>query len=164
MRSIIRLVIERIPQFKELKMKKTAFFGFVFLAAASFSVSLYAQHAVNDISEFGGWYKVKIEILQSGNVLYYITQCYPSGDEYEVTGNEREKLPLYLKAMCMGMVDEGMKDSFNFNEMTFSEEGFFMQLTSFSFEFVFDFSNMSAENINKLESEMGNTYRHRKWQ
>jgi len=39
----------------------------------------------------------------------------------------------------MGMIDEGLKDSFNFNEMTFGQDGFFMQLTSFSFTFVFKF-------------------------
>jgi hypothetical protein len=67
-----------------------------------FSVSLYAQHTVNDITEYGGWYKVRVEILPPGNTTYFITQCYPSGDEYDVIGDEKEKLPFVFKGIMYG--------------------------------------------------------------
>jgi hypothetical protein len=78
-----------------------------------FLASLYAQHIVNDITEYGGWYKVKIEMLPPGNTMYFITQCYPSGDEYDVIGDEKEKLPLHLEVLCMAMIREGMGNSFD---------------------------------------------------
>jgi hypothetical protein len=138
------------------------FFCF-FIIVAFFTVSLYAQHTVNDINKHGGWFKVRVEILQSGNVLYYITQCYPSGEEYEIVGNEREKLPLYLKVLCMGMVEEGMKDSFDFNNMTFDENGFFMQMISLSFTLVFNFSRTESEILGEIGNEIVNKYRYREW-
>jgi len=135
---------------------------FIFIINSLFS----QQHSVNDITKYKGWYKVKIEFFQSGNIMYYITQCYPSGDEYEVTGIEREKLPLYLKVLCMGMADEVMKDSFDFNEMSFDEDVFFMQLSSFSltFTFVFNFSKSESEILNEIGNETVNKYRYRRWQ
>jgi hypothetical protein len=128
------------------------------------SASLYAQHTINDITEYGGWYKVRVEILPPGNTTYFITQCYPSGDEYDVIGDEKEKLPLYLKVLCMGMIEEGVGNSFDFNEMTFDQEGYFMQLTSFSFTFVFNFSKTDTEILEEIGSETVNKYRYRKWQ
>jgi hypothetical protein len=112
----------------------------------------------------GGWFKVRVEILQSGNVSYFITQCYPSGEGYNVVGAEREKLPLYLKVLCMGMIEEGLKGSFDFNQMTFDEDGYFMQLDSFSLSFIFKFSKTEKEILNELGDEMVNKYRYRKWQ
>jgi hypothetical protein len=142
-------------------MKKI--FGLAFIMSMFFSIPLFAQHTVNDIARYGGWYQARVEISQSGNIMYYITQCYPSGDEYEVIGTEREQLPLYLKILCMGMVEEGMKDSLNFDEMTFDEDGIFMQLTSFSFTFLFNFSENGAEILNKIGNETVNKYRYRRW-
>jgi hypothetical protein len=130
----------------------------------AFSMSLYAQHTVNDIARHGGWFKVRVEILQSGNVSYFITQCYPSGEEYNVVGVEREKLPLYLKVLCISMVEEGMKNSFDFNQMTFDEDGYFMQLDSFSFTFIFKLKKKEKEILKELGDEIINKYRYRKWQ
>lgn len=141
-------------------MRKLPFCVLVFIFSSALS---YAQHTVNDIKNYNGWYEVKFEILQSEKILYNITQCYPSGDRYEVIGNEREKLPLYLKVLVMGMVDEGMKDSFDFDEMTFDENGVFMRMTSFSFTFVFNISKTEEEILNEIGADMVNKYRLRKW-
>jgi hypothetical protein len=62
------------------------------------------------------------------------------------------------------MVEEGMKDSFNFDELAFEERGFFMQLTSFSFTFVFKFSKTEAEILNEIGNETVNRYRYRRWE
>ena len=134
-----------------------------FLIAMFLTVILYAQHSVNDINDYNGWYEVKIDIYNTGNILFFITQCYPSGDRYEVTGNEREQLPLHLKVLCMLMVDEGMKDSFDFDEMAFDENGVFMQFTSFSLIFIFKFSNTEEEILKELGPETVNKYRFRRW-
>ncbi|MDR1390748.1 MAG: hypothetical protein LBJ31_12330 [Treponema sp.] len=57
-----------------------------------------------------------------------------------------------------------MKDSFNFDELAFEERGFFMQLTSFSFTFVFKFSKTEAEILNEIGNETVNRYRYRRWE
>jgi hypothetical protein len=143
--------------------KKIILISMAFMLNIIFSISLFAQHTVNDITQHGGWYKARIEMFQSENVTYHITQCYPSGDEYEVIGTEREKLPLYLKVLCMFMVEEGIKDSVDFNEMTFEQDGYFMQLASFSFTFIFNFSKTEAEILNEIGDERIKKYRYRKW-
>jgi hypothetical protein len=126
-------------------------------------MSLYAQHTVNDIAQYNGWFQVEVRIMQSGNIFYDITQCYPGGEEYEVRDSEKEKLPLYLKIVCLGMIDEGMKDAFNFDEMSFSEDGYLMQLTAFSFTFIFDFTKTENEILSEFGDEMISKYRYRKW-
>jgi hypothetical protein len=129
-----------------------------------FSLSVYAQHTVNDVQKYGGWYRISVEIYQSGNVGYLITQCYPSGETYEVIGHEREKLPIYLKVLCMGMVEAGMKDRFDFNTMTFEENGYCIQMTAISLTFIFKFSKPEAEILKELGGELINTYKYRKWE
>jgi hypothetical protein len=129
----------------------------------TFSVSLYAQHTVNDIQQYGGWFKVRIEIEQSGNIIYFVSQCYPSGEEYNVVGADKEKLPLSLKIFCMSMIEEGMADSFDFSDIAIDEDGLFMQMTSFSFTFVFDFTMPESEILAALGSGMVNRYRNKKW-
>jgi hypothetical protein len=129
-----------------------------------FPATGYAQHTVNDIAKYGGWYKVKFEIFQSGNVVYSISQCYPDGDEYDVVGDEKEQLPLYLKVLSMAMLEAtGIQNSFDFDDMKFEDEGYFMQLTAFSFTFMFDFSKFEAEILEEMGDEILNEYKNRKW-
>ena len=127
------------------------------------SVSLHAQHTVNDVAKYGGWFKVKIEISQSGKVFYFITQCYPSGEEYEVVGAKREELPLYLKVLCMTMMEGFVKDTFDFDDMIFEEEGYFIQLDSFSFTMIFKFSKSEAEILDEIGDELVNQFRYKRW-
>jgi hypothetical protein len=69
-----------------------------------FSVSLYAQHTVNDIQQYGGWFKVRVEIENAGNITYFVTQCYPSGEEYNVVGAEKERLPFPLHSFSISHI------------------------------------------------------------
>jgi hypothetical protein len=144
-------------------MKKLFCIITVFVMVFLYSVPLFAQHTVNDIAKYEGWYKVRIEIFQYDKILFFITQCYPSGEEYDVVGAEREKLPLSLKVLSIGMIEDSLKNSFDFKEMTFNEHGFFMQLTSFSFTCIFKFSKTETELLKELGDEMVNKYRHKKW-
>jgi hypothetical protein len=128
-----------------------------------FSAALYAQHTVNDIQQYKGWFKVRIEIENTGNIVYFISQCYPSGEEFNVVGADKEKLPLSLKVFCMAMMEEGLANSFDFDDMIVDEDGLFMQLTSFSFTLIFNFTHPESEILDALGPGMVNRYRDRKW-
>jgi len=145
-----------------MNLKKVFLIVFIFTFVLT---SLFSQqHRVNDIMEYNGWYKIKFDISQSKNVKYYITQCYPSGEEYEVTGNEREKLPLYIKILIMGIIDVGMLDRFDFNKMSFDEFSFSLFLSSFSYTFVLNNLKSEAEIIEDLGGcEIVNKYKDKKW-
>jgi hypothetical protein len=141
-------------------MKKAFFFMLIVLC----SFSAFAQHRVNDIKQYGGWYKVTMEITSTGKTSYFITQCYPSGEEHAVTGADREKLPLYMKVLCMGLVDEVISDSFGgITDMTFESDGMFLEVTTLSFTFTFKTTNSDEEMLVKFGEETVEQYRNRSW-
>ena len=141
-------------------MKKNYFI--LMVLSIIFTFSVFAEHAVGDVRQHQGWYVVRLEIHPLGNVMVYVTQCYPSGDEFEIIGNERERLPLYVKVLCLSLLDE-IKGSFDFDELTFEEEGLFFQMTSFSLTFVFNFTMPDEEILLILGDQMVNRYRHIRW-
>ena len=143
-------------------MKKNLFLiGFFTLISLT---TLYSQHTVGDVREHGGWYSVRFEFNRDGSSTVFVTQKYPSGETYEVIGDEREKLPLYLKFFALGLLEE-LEGSFDFDVMTFSENGFLMQVTNFSvaFTFLFCFTMPEEEILYELESEMLERFRHLRW-
>jgi hypothetical protein len=142
-----------------VRMKKIIFAVLIILC----SISVYAQHTVNDVDQYGGWYKVIIEIFKNGKTSYAISQCYPSGEEFNVTGAEREKLPLVLKVLSMSLVEEYIIEYFDIDELTLDEEGIFLEFTGISFTFNFNFSRPEDELLDELGPEMVNRYRNRRW-
>ena len=141
-------------------MKKKLFFiGFFTLIALS---TLYSQHTAGDVREHGGWYSVRFEFNPDGNNTVFVTQKYPSGEVYEVIGDERENLPLYLKFLALGLLEE-LEGSFNFNEMTFDANGLVMQMTNFSVTFLFCFTMTEEEILYELEREMVERFEHLRW-
>jgi len=127
-----------------------------------FSAGLYSQHTVGDVRQYGGWYNVRFEFRSNDNVSVYVTQVYPSGIEFEVIGDEREGLPLYLKIICLGLIDE-FYGFFSFDEMTFEEDGFFMKLANFSLSFIFDFTMDEKDVLQDLGDDMINRFRDARW-
>jgi len=137
--------------------------GLLFLAVVFCSVSLHAQHYVNDVAQYGGWFKVRFDIRQNGKASYFITQCYPSGDEYEVKGPERDKLPLFFKALCMGVVEEAIGGVFDIEDWSFEEDGISIKMTDFSFAIIFKFSKSEEEIVEMMGEDFVNEYKNRKW-
>jgi hypothetical protein len=123
----------------------------------------YAQHSVSDVGKYNGWYQLRIDLERSGGIAYHVTQCYPGGEVYEVTGAEKDKLPLSLKVLCMAMVEEGMKGGLDLESMTFEEDGFFLQMNAFSFTMVVKISKTEDEILESLGAEAVNKYRNRRW-
>ena len=138
-------------------MKKTAvFLIFLFTVMAS---QVYGQHKVNDIKMHNGWYKISVEMDSDGNSRYIVTQCYPNGDEYKLSDNERKQLPLWVKIFCIGMFDEILKEQME--EMTFNENGIFMRLMGFTL--MIDSSKSDEEILELLGQKMVNKYKYRNW-
>jgi len=141
-------------------MKKELFLiGFLTLIALA---TLYSQHTVGDVREHGGWYSVRFEFNRDGNSAIFVTQKYPSGETYEIIGDERENLPLYLTIFALGLFEE-LEGSFDFDEMAFSENGLLMQMTNFSVTFIFCFSMPEEEILSELENEMLERFRYLRW-
>ena len=63
----------------------------------------------------------------------------------------------------MAMVEEGMKDGLDLESMTFDEDGFFVQMNSFSFTMVVKTSKTEDEILESLGPEAVNKYRNRRW-
>jgi len=124
--------------------------------------TLHSQHTVGDVREHGGWYSVRFEFDRYGNSTVFVTQKYPSGETYEVIGDERENLPLYLKFFALGLLEE-FGGGFDFDEMGFSENGILTQMTNFSITFLFCFTMPEEEILSELESEMLEEFRHLRW-
>jgi hypothetical protein len=72
-------------------------------------------------SSYNGWYKINVELDLADKVRFIVTQCYPNGEEYVLSNNERRQLPLYLKVFCIGISEEVLKD--RLASMTFDEDG-----------------------------------------
>jgi len=136
---------------------------FFVILIAFCSLSLYSQHRVGDVDHHGGWYKVVIDISNKGGTAYTISQCYPSGAIFDVIGTEREKLPLILKIFCMALVEEYIADAFDMEDLSFDEEGIFLEITNFSLSFNFKFSRSEAELLDELGPDIVNEYRNRRW-
>ena len=124
--------------------------------------SLSAEYTVGDVRQHGGWYSIIFEINPQGNDRLHVTQCYPSGDELAIIGDEREGLPLYLKVLCLGILEQS-RGNFNFNQLTFEEEGLFFQLASFSLTFTLRITMSEEELLASLGVPMVNRYRDMRW-
>jgi hypothetical protein len=135
-------------------MKRIILFTFFSLIA----LQAYSQHTVNDIAKYNGWFKIQFE-TSNGQVQYKISQCYPNGDLYEVPANQRRKLPLYIKVLCIGLVEEVFTEQLGL--MTFDEDGVFMQVTGFSF--ILKITKSEAEILENFGQEMVDKYKNRDW-
>jgi hypothetical protein len=137
-------------------MNKTVYFVVVFFAMAAWQG--HGQHKVNDIKQYKGWYKINVETDSNNELCFSITQCYPNGDEYVVSSNERQKLPLHLKIVCIG-ISEILKDQME--ALTFNEDGIYMKITGFTF--VVDFSMSEEDMLESLGEELVNRYKYSDW-
>jgi uncharacterized membrane protein YiaA len=138
---------------------KKAFF-FVLIVVCSFSV--FAQQAADDAEQYESWYEITVEIRNDGNTSYEITQCFLSGEKRAVTGAERDTLPVYVKVLCMGMVDQ-FTGGFPLADMTFEEEGMYFGVTGFSLSFVFKTTKTDDELLDEFGESMVERYRDRSW-
>ena len=136
---------------------------FLFILIVFCSIALHAQHSVNDIQQYGGWYKVTIDITNAGRTSYAISQCYPSGEIFDVIGTEREKLPLVLKVLCMALVEEYILGNLDFEDLSFDEDGIYLEVTNFAITFNFSLSKPEQELLDELGPEIIDEYRNRKW-
>lgn len=136
-------------------MKRATIFCMMFFCA----LGVFAQHRVNDIAEYGGWFKVRFEQNTRGDMLYFITQCYPDGDEYEVNGPEREALPLHMKIFCIAMSEQVFKDQMA--SMVMEEDGLYLQVTGFSF--IVKFSMTEEEVLDLFGQDMVDLYKDQEW-
>lgn len=137
---------------------------FVFLGLC-FSFSLYAQHTIGDVRQYEGWYSIKVEIHQTGTSIS-ITQRYPSGEELEVIGDDRYKLPLYVKIFSLVLMEELFDELFGdiiFEGLTFEEDGFFMRLNGFSFSFDIGFTISEEEILDDFTEEELYRFRNMRW-
>jgi len=137
-------------------MKKAAVF-LIFLFAVTAS-QVYGQHKVNDIKRYNGWYKMNVEMDSNGNGRFNITQCYPNGEEFKLSDNERRQLPLWVKVFCMAIFDE-LKGQME--ELTFNENGIFMKFIGFTL--TMDSSKSDEEILELLGQDKVNKYRNRNW-
>ncbi|GHV52619.1 hypothetical protein AGMMS49579_10180 [Spirochaetia bacterium] len=138
-------------------MKKGGFFIILIFAMAVSHT--YGQHRVNDIREYGGWYKINYEMDINGSLHYAISQYYPNGDEYKISSDERKQLPLYMKIFCIALSEELLGPQML--GMTVKQDGYFMQVTGFSF--IINFSQSDEEILESLGLEMIIKYQDRDW-
>jgi hypothetical protein len=137
-------------------MKKTVVFS-VFLFSLAWS--LHGQHQVNDIRAHNGWYKIAVEKGFDGNSLYTITQCYPNGDEYELSDHERRQLPLWVKVFCISLYEETLKGTLGVIDL--DEDGIYMEMLGFIL--MLDASRSDEEMLGSLDKEMVSTYKNKNW-
>ena len=141
-------------------MKKIIFTALIIFC----SISAYAQHRVNDVDQYGGWYKITIEISKNGGNTYAISQCYPSGEIFDVIGSEKEKLPLILKILCLAFIEEYIGGILDINELNFDDDGLYFEMTNVSFSFVINFSRPEAELLGEIDPELLDEFRNRRWE
>ena len=141
-------------------MKKKLFFA-VSLALIS-SAALYPQHTAGDVMEHEGWYSLKFEFYLDGRTTILVTQKYPSGEEYEVVGDEREELPLYLKFLALGSIEE-MAGSIDFDSMTFNESGLAFYMDNISFTLLVSVTSSEEEIMQEWGDGVMQEFKNRRW-
>jgi hypothetical protein len=120
---------------------------------------VYGQYRVNDIKNYNGWYKINVESDSNGNARYAVTQCYPNGDEYRLSDNERRDVPLWVKVFCLAMFEEVLMEEMD--SMSFSADGIYMRMMGFTL--MIDYSQSDEEVLESFEPEVIAKYKNRNW-
>ncbi|MDR0639622.1 MAG: hypothetical protein LBG27_12105 [Spirochaetaceae bacterium] len=138
-------------------MKKTAVVV-IFLFSIK-ATCVYGQHRVNDIKNENGWYKISIESDANGHSRYTVTQCYPNGDEYLLSDNERKAAPLWVKVICIALFEEVLEGTMD--NLSFAAEGIYVRMMGFIL--MIDSSKSDEEVLESFEPEQVAKYKDRDW-
>ena len=120
---------------------------------------VYGQHKVNDVKSSNGWYKVSIEADENGYGQYAVTQCYPNGDEYRLSDDERKKVPLWVKVLCIAMFEKILEGKMD--DLSFSMDGIYARMAGFIL--MIDSSKSDDEILAAFEPEAVAAYKDRDW-